>query len=62
MLPLHGDGFDGGPIRGTVAGYLEGDRLVGVVGFGAARLVVRYRNPVTTSASRADVLEMAASL
>lgn len=62
VLPLHGDGFDGGPIRGTVAGYLEGDRLVGVVGFGAARLVVRYRNPVTTSASRADVLEMAASL
>ncbi len=52
VLPLHGEGFDGGPVRGTVAGYLAGDRLVAVVGFGAARLVARYRPLVADGAAR----------
>jgi 3-phenylpropionate/trans-cinnamate dioxygenase ferredoxin reductase subunit len=62
VLPLHGDGLDGGPVRGTVAGYLAGGRLVAVVGFGAARLVSRYRAQVAASAPRADVVELAGSL
>ena len=41
VLPLHGEA-DGGPVRGTVAGYLADDRLVAVVGFGAAR----WRGPL----------------
>jgi 3-phenylpropionate/trans-cinnamate dioxygenase ferredoxin reductase subunit len=62
VLPLHGEGFDGGPVRGTVAGYLSGDRLVAVVGFGAARLVARYRPLVADGAARTDVLARAADL
>jgi NADPH-dependent 2,4-dienoyl-CoA reductase/sulfur reductase-like enzyme len=62
VLPLHGEGFDGGPVRGTVAGYLSGDRLVAVVGFGAARLVARYRPLVADGATRTDVLARAADL
>ncbi|MCU1663268.1 MAG: hypothetical protein QOI36_3574 [Pseudonocardiales bacterium] len=50
VVPLHGTGFDGGPIRGTVGGYLDGDRLVAVVGFGAARIVTRYRAQVAERA------------
>lgn len=56
VLPLHGDGLDGGAVRGTVAGYLAGDRLVAVVGFGAARYVARYRPLVAERADRAAVL------
>lgn len=51
VVPLHGTGFDGGPVRGTVAGYLDGDRLVAVVGFGAARIVTRYRAQVAERAT-----------
>jgi 3-phenylpropionate/trans-cinnamate dioxygenase ferredoxin reductase subunit len=51
VVPLHGEGFDGGPVRGTVAGYLDGDRLVAVVGFGAARIVTRYRMQVAEGAA-----------
>ena len=42
-VPLHGAGLDGGPVRGTVVGYLAGDTLVAVAGFGAARHLPRYR-------------------
>jgi NADPH-dependent 2,4-dienoyl-CoA reductase/sulfur reductase-like enzyme len=50
VVQLHGTGFDGGPVRGTVAGYLDGDRLMAVVGFGAARIVTRYRMQVAEAA------------
>ena len=62
LLPLHGDGLAGGPVRGTVAGYLTGGRLVAVVGFGAVRQVVRYRALVAAAAPRAEVLALAARL
>ena len=62
MLPLHGEGLKGGDIRGSVAGYLAGDRLVAVAGFGAARRVARYRALVGSGASRTDALALAESL
>src|SRR4051794_5699039 len=62
VLPLHGEGLKGGDIRGTVAGYLAGDRLVAVAGFGAARRVARYRALVGSGASRTDALALAESL
>lgn len=62
VVPLHGTGFDGGPVRGTVAGYLAGDRLVAVVGFGAARFIARYRALVAEGADRAATERLAASL
>ncbi|GAA3222659.1 FAD-dependent oxidoreductase [Pseudonocardia petroleophila] len=61
VLPLLGAGLDGGAIRGTVAGYLVGDRLVAVAGFGAARHVARYRALVADGADRAAALELAAA-
>jgi hypothetical protein len=62
VLPLHGEGFTGGPVRGTVAGYLADDALVAVVGFGAARHVARYRPLVADRVSQDDVLARAATL
>jgi 3-phenylpropionate/trans-cinnamate dioxygenase ferredoxin reductase subunit len=62
VLPLHGDGLDGGEIRGTLAGYLAGDRLVAVAGFGAARRLARYRALVAAGATRAETLALAATL
>lgn len=62
LIPLHGDGLDGGAVRGTVAGYLAEDRLVAVAGFGAARLVARYRPLVAAQADTATVRQTAASL
>lgn len=62
VLALHGDGLSGGDVRGTVAGYLAGGRLVAVAGFGAARRVMRYRALVAAGAARAEVLELTASL
>lgn len=62
LLPLHGAGLDGGAIRGTVAGYLSSDRLVAVAGFGAARLIARYRALVAVGADRAAAVEFAAAL
>jgi NADPH-dependent 2,4-dienoyl-CoA reductase/sulfur reductase-like enzyme len=61
LLPLHGTGLDGGPVKGTVAGYLRGDRLVAVAGFGAARLIARYRGLVAEGADRAAAVEFAAA-
>lgn len=61
-LPLHGSGLDGGAVRGTVVGYLAGARLVAVVGFGAARLIARYRPLVAAGVQRAVAQELAASL
>lgn len=62
VIALHGTGLDGGPIRGTVAGYLAGDRLVAVAGFGAARLIARYRALVADGADRAAAETFAATL
>jgi 3-phenylpropionate/trans-cinnamate dioxygenase ferredoxin reductase subunit len=62
VLPLHGTGLDGGPVRGTVAAYVAGDRVVAVVGFGAARLVARYRPLVGANAPIAEAKATAATL
>ncbi|MDN5859126.1 MAG: FAD-dependent oxidoreductase [Pseudonocardia sp.] len=62
VMPLHGSGFDDGPVRGTVAGYLAGDRLVAVVGFGAARFIARYRALVAEGADRAATEQLRAAL
>lgn len=62
VLPLHGAGFDGGAVRGTVAAYLAGGRLVAVVGFGAARFIARYRPLVAENADRAAVEQVRAAL
>jgi len=62
LLPLHGTGLDGGPIKGTVAGYLAGDRLVAVAGFGAARLIARYRALVADGVDRTAATAFAATL
>jgi hypothetical protein len=43
-------------------GYLAGEKLVAVAGFGAARYVVRYRAPLLAGADRAAALEFARSL
>lgn len=55
VLELHGDGFQGGTVRGTVAGYFADDRLVGVVAFSAARQISTYRSLVTRGARRAEL-------
>ncbi len=62
VVALHGAGLDGGAVRGTVAAYLAGERLVAVAGFGAARYVARYRAAVAGGVDRAAVLETAAGL
>lgn len=62
VLPLLGEGLGGGPVRGTVAGYLSGGRLVAVAGFGAARYVARLRAAVADGVGRAAALDLAASL
>ena len=62
ILPLHGEGLDGGPVKGTAVGYLRGEELVAVVGFGAARRIARYRAPLTARLDRAAVLEFRDSL
>lgn len=55
VLPLGGDGLASGAVRGTLAGYFAGDRLVAVVGFGAARQIARSRALVAHGASLAEV-------
>jgi NADPH-dependent 2,4-dienoyl-CoA reductase/sulfur reductase-like enzyme len=62
VVPLHGTGLDGGPVRGTVAAYVAGGRLVAVAGFGAARLVARYRPLVAANAAVSEALATAAAL
>jgi NADPH-dependent 2,4-dienoyl-CoA reductase/sulfur reductase-like enzyme len=62
VVPLHGTGLDSGPVRGTVAAYIAGDRVVAVAGFGAARLVARYRPLVAEGAPVRDARELAATL
>jgi NADPH-dependent 2,4-dienoyl-CoA reductase/sulfur reductase-like enzyme len=62
VLPLHGTGLDGGPVRGTVAAYLDDGHTTAVVGFGAARLVARYRALIAANASRAELLAQADAL
>ncbi len=62
LLPLHGSGLDGGPVRGTVAGYLAGGQLAAVAGFGAARLIARYRSLVADGVDRASASATAVEL
>lgn len=49
-------------MRGTVAAYVAGDRVVAVVGFGAARLVARYRPLVAAGAPAREAQDLAATL
>ena len=58
VVSLAGEGLDGGPVRGTVVGYLAGDRLVAVAGFGAPRYLPRLRGLVATGAHRGTVLSL----
>lgn len=58
VVRLRGTGLAGGEIRGTVVGYFATDRLVAVVGFGAATWVARYRPLVAKGADRAEVLAL----
>lgn len=58
VVQVKGEGLTGGPVKGTVAGYFAGDRLVGVVGFGAAKWVARYRALVAKGADRTEALAM----
>jgi NADPH-dependent 2,4-dienoyl-CoA reductase/sulfur reductase-like enzyme len=62
VAALHGEGLDGGTVRGSVVGYFADERLVAVAGFGAARLVARYRPLVAGQADRAAVRALAATL
>jgi hypothetical protein len=62
VIALHGDGLAGGAVPGTVIGYLAGGKLVAVVGFGAARLIVRYRPLVAGAAGREQLRALAAEL
>jgi len=62
VVALHGAGLSGGEVPGTIAGYLAGDRLTAVVGFGAARRMARYRPLVARGADRAETLRTAAEL
>ncbi len=62
IVPLHGEGLDGGPVKGTVVGYLHDGEFVAVVGFGAARRIMRYRKPLLDRADRDAVLEFRESL
>jgi NADPH-dependent 2,4-dienoyl-CoA reductase/sulfur reductase-like enzyme len=62
VVPLHGTGLDGGPVRGTVVAYAADGRLVAVAGFGAARLVARYRPLVGANAPIAEAKATAAAL
>jgi NADPH-dependent 2,4-dienoyl-CoA reductase/sulfur reductase-like enzyme len=62
LVPLHGTGLDGGPVRGTVAGLVSKGRLVAVAGFGAARYVARYRPLVAAGVTQDEALTTAASL
>jgi hypothetical protein len=59
VVPLRGEGLAGGALKGTVAGYFAGDRLVAVVGFGAAKWVIRYRALVAKGADRAEAVAVA---
>jgi 3-phenylpropionate/trans-cinnamate dioxygenase ferredoxin reductase subunit len=60
VIPLRGDGLDGGPVRGTVIGYAARGRLVAVAGFGAARAVAQSRALVANGASTAETLAASA--
>ncbi|MTD53272.1 ferredoxin reductase [Amycolatopsis sp. RM579] len=61
IVPLRGEGLTGGPVKGTVAGYFAGDRLVAVVGFGAARYLAKYHALVLRGAGRAEATALAQS-
>jgi NADPH-dependent 2,4-dienoyl-CoA reductase/sulfur reductase-like enzyme len=53
---------DPGAIKGTVAGYFAGDRLVAVLAFHAPRLLNRYRRLLAAGASRDEVRSAAVEL
>ncbi|MVZ99811.1 ferredoxin reductase [Actinomadura sp. LD22] len=59
VVALHGSGLEGGPVKGTVAGYFTGDALSGVVAFGAPKPFMRYRSLIASGAGRSAVFEEA---
>ncbi|MEU9269101.1 FAD-dependent oxidoreductase [Streptomyces sp. NPDC048251] len=54
VVPLDGAGLRGGPVKGTIVGYLADGVLAGVVGFGAPAKVARYRALVGRSPAATD--------
>lgn len=54
VVALHGQGLDGGTVRGTVFGHYDGDKLVAVTGFGAPAIVARYRAAILSGFDRAQ--------
>ena len=62
VVPLRGDGLAGGPIKGTVAGYLRAGTLTAVAGFGAARYVARMRTPLMAGIEHQAALQYVATL
>lgn len=54
VVPVRGEGMNDGPVKGTVIAYVDAeDRLVGVVGFGAAKWIPRYR-PLIAARTRLE--------
>ncbi|GGL13470.1 NAD(P)/FAD-dependent oxidoreductase [Nocardia jinanensis] len=62
IVQLHGEGFGGGAIRGTVLGHFADDRLTAVTGFGAPAIVARYRAAIVGVFDRAQVEAFATGL
>ncbi|MFG1924536.1 NAD(P)/FAD-dependent oxidoreductase [Cryptosporangium sp. NPDC048952] len=58
LLPLTGEGLDGGPVRGTVVAYFAGDTVVGVAAFGAPRFLPRLRGQVAAGAHRGTITSL----
>lgn len=61
-VALHGEGLSGGPVRGTVTGFVADGHLTGVAGFGTPRRTARYRTLVADRAPVAEALRTAADL
>ncbi|MEV0972399.1 NAD(P)/FAD-dependent oxidoreductase [Microtetraspora glauca] len=59
VVTLHGEGIQGGAVKGTVVGYFIDGALTGVASFGAPALFVRYRSLVESGADRGAVLAQA---
>jgi 3-phenylpropionate/trans-cinnamate dioxygenase ferredoxin reductase subunit len=62
VRPLHGDGLNGGPVKGTVLGYFAGDGLVAVAAFGAPGRLARYRAHMSSRADYDTTLSLGVKL
>jgi len=55
VVPLHGEGLNGGAIKGTLIGYFAGSSLMAAVAFGAPGLLMRLRALIAEGADLAAV-------